>query len=186
MASVRGRSGWRWPGRIALGLLLLIALAAGLGWWRLDASKPRLDGELAVAGLSAPVTITRDANGVPTLTGANRADLAFALGYLHGQERFFQMDLLRRAGAGELSALLGAPAEAIDRKLRLHRFRARALAELARTDAGTRGTLGGLCGGREPGAARFGGRAVRIRDPAPTSETLERSGQPAHGVCAVL
>ena len=156
MARTRARSWWRWPGRITLALLLLVVLAAGLSWWRLHASKPRLDGELAVAGLSAPVTITRDASGVPTLTGANRADLAFALGYLHGQERFFQMDLLRRAGAGELSELFGSATEKVDRKLRLHRFRTRARAELARTDPATRATLNAYVAGVNRGLGDLG------------------------------
>ena len=126
---------------MATALLLTVGVAAGLGWWRLHASEPVLTGRVALPGLSAPVTVARDANGVPTLTGANRADLAYALGWLHGQERFFQMDLLRRSGAGELAALLGGVTQETDRKLRLHRFRARALAELARMDAPTRGVL---------------------------------------------
>jgi hypothetical protein len=70
--------------------LLLLAIAAS-GYALLRLSLPKLEGEVAAAGLSAPVTVARDARGTPTLTGRTRADLAFALGYLHGQERFFQM-----------------------------------------------------------------------------------------------
>jgi hypothetical protein len=58
-------------------------------------------------GLSAPVTVARDALGVATVEAANEADAARALGFLHGQERYFEMDLLRRSAAGELSALFG-------------------------------------------------------------------------------
>jgi Penicillin amidase len=62
---------------------------------------------------------------VPTISGANRADLARALGFLHGQERFFQMDGQRRTAAGELSDLAGPIALSLDRRNRVHRFRSR-------------------------------------------------------------
>ena len=65
------------------------------------------------------------------LTGRTRADLAWALGYLHAQERFFQMDLQRRTAAGELSELVGRAALEKDKVFRLHRFRHRAAAVLA-------------------------------------------------------
>src|SRR5215469_748713 len=73
----------------------------------LRASLPRLDGDLHRLGVVAPVTIERDALGVPTIEAANRVDLAFATGFVHGQDRFFQMDLSRRFAAGELSELFG-------------------------------------------------------------------------------
>jgi penicillin amidase len=86
-----------------LGLLLVIVVASAV--WTIAGSRPVLTGTLAVPGVSAPVVIDRDARGVPTITAATRQDLARGLGFLHGQERFFEMDLLRRAGAGELAAL---------------------------------------------------------------------------------
>ncbi len=147
----RARSWTRWLMR---GVFLLLVIAAGLaafGWWRLDRSQPVLTGEIAAPGLSAPVRVVRDVNGVPTLNGANRADLAYALGWLHGQERFFQMDLLRRTGAGELSELLGGATEATDRKLRLHRFRTRAAGEIARMDPATRAVLDAYVAGVNTG-----------------------------------
>jgi penicillin amidase len=107
-----------------LSLLLLVALGAvAWGWWRIRSSLPPLDGTLAMPGLSAPVRIERDARGVPTVTGATRVDVARALGFLHAQDRFFQMDLLRRSGAGELAALFGAAAVSLDESHRLHGFR---------------------------------------------------------------
>jgi penicillin amidase len=110
-----------------LGLILLIVIVLlGLFFLRLERSKPRLDGEVQVAALSAPVRIDRDANGVPTLTGQNRTDLAYATGYLHAQERYFQMDMMRRVAAGELGTLFGPAGLKIDEKVRLHLFRARA------------------------------------------------------------
>ena len=65
-------------------------------------------------GLEHPVTVARDSRGVPTITARSRADLARALGFLHAQERFFQMDLLRRHAAGE-DEEAGAEATACER-----------------------------------------------------------------------
>ncbi|HRG55113.1 MAG TPA: hypothetical protein PLG56_03680, partial [Lacunisphaera sp.] len=77
----RGHSRWRWILAVAGGLLLLAAAAAGWGWWQLRGSLPVLDGDLPVAGLTAPVTITRDALGVPTIAGTARTDVARATGF---------------------------------------------------------------------------------------------------------
>jgi penicillin amidase len=123
---------------VGVALLLLAAVAGGL-WMRsqLRASLPQLAGEMRIDGLASPVTVTRDALGIPTLRAANRVDLARAMGVLHGQDRFFQMDLSRRRAAGELAALVGPRAIALDREIRVHRFRAeanRAVALLTPTD----------------------------------------------------
>jgi penicillin G amidase len=106
---------------LAAVVLLLLALATGYGLLR--ASLPRLDGELRQEHVSAPVRITRDARGVPTIEAADRADLAFATGFLHAQDRFFQMDLSRRLAAGELAELFGKVAVDQDRQTRIFRFR---------------------------------------------------------------
>jgi len=142
----------RWLGRIFVTLLLLIAVAALVAWLLLAGSRPQLDGKVALRGLLAPVTITRDARGTPTIVARNRTDAAYALGFLHGQERFFQMDLLRRNAAGELSELVGKAALKLDEKHRRHRFRALAETELMQSpasehvlmDAYTRGVNAGL------------------------------------------
>ena len=73
-----------------------------------------------------------------TLHAENRHDITFALGYVHAQERFFEMDLLRRRAAGELAELFGAVALPADRIARAHRMRARALASLATLTADER------------------------------------------------
>ena len=105
---------------------LALVLAAGAGLWlrhRVASSLPLLRGQAAVAGLGAPVAVERDALGVPTLRAANRLDAARALGFVHAEDRYFQMDLLRRSGAGELAELFGQPVASIDQVYRLHRFR---------------------------------------------------------------
>jgi len=134
--------------RIGLGLaglaglvLLLVAVAALLFFVRLERSVPRLEGQVRAPGLSAPVTIARDANGVPTITGRTRADVAYATGYLHAQERYFQMDQLRRVAAGELGELFGAAGLAFDRVTRPHLFRARARYLVAHMPAADRAML---------------------------------------------
>jgi penicillin amidase len=114
----------RWIRRIAVALIVIIVIAVAIGWRLLAGSRPQANGSVAVAGLSAPVTIVRAADGIPTITARNRTDLAYALGYAHGQERFFQMDLQRRSAAGELAALVGTKALPVDENHRKHRFRA--------------------------------------------------------------
>ena len=110
---------------MAVALLLLAALAAAYALLR--ASLPQLDGVVRETGLRASVRITRDARGVPTLEAANRLDLAYATGFVHAQDRYFQMDLARRHAAGELAELFGRVVLDEDRRTRLFRFR-----ELAR------------------------------------------------------
>ena len=110
--------------------LLLVALVVGAGvWWLLAGSRAQLDGHRQVPGVQHAVTITRDALGTATLTGQSRGDISYALGYVHAQERFFPMDLMRRVAAGELSDLVGAAA--LDTDIRHRRHRLRAVSEAA-------------------------------------------------------
>jgi penicillin G amidase len=107
-------------------VVLLGVTAAGGGFFvqrQLQNSLPLTSGTVMLAGLEAPVTVERDELGIPTITAASRADAARALGFLHAQDRFFQMDLQRRQAAGELSALVGRRALEVDRATRVHRFR---------------------------------------------------------------
>jgi penicillin amidase len=93
------------------GLAALVLLAAGIGVLRLrsaaNAALPQLDGEIHIAGLSAPVTIQRDTHGVPHISAATEDDLFVAQGYVTAQDRLWQMDLLRRNANGELAEILG-------------------------------------------------------------------------------
>lgn len=125
----------RWGLRFGLGLVAGFLLAAAAGTWAaLRASLPRLEGEVMLSGLAAPAHIERDGAGVPVIRGATRADVARATGYAHAQDRYFQMDLLRRTAAGELAELLGPGLLDIDRRIRLHQFRKRALQALSSLD----------------------------------------------------
>ena len=137
---------------VAIALLVLILALIAVFFALLSGSLPRLDGDISVADLAAPVTIDRDALGVPTVTAATRTDLAYATGFLHGQDRFFEMDLSRRLAAGELSEIVGPAALAQDEAARIFRFRqvAKAVLEQATPeqrailDAYTRGVNDGL------------------------------------------
>ena len=132
--------------------------AGGAAYAFLHASLPTLDGTLATPGLASSVTITRDAAGVPTLRAANRTDLAYAIGFVHAQDRFFQMDLLRRAGSGELAGLLGPRLLPVDRERRIHRFAARATAAVAAMSADDKVLLDRYVSGVNAGLAALGAR----------------------------
>lgn len=132
-----------------------LLLIATLGTWiysQIDSALPKLDGKQTIYGLSANATIDRDEAGVVTITAKNRLDTATATGFVHAQERFFQMDLLRRNSAGELSSLFGEAALDYDKEIRMHRFRDRAgsiikqlpAEDLALLKAYTRGVNQGL------------------------------------------
>ena len=115
---------------IALMSLVFTIISIGIAFGLLRSSLPQYDGENKLPGLAATVTIDRDALGSVTFTGTNRLDVAQAMGYIHAQERFFEMDLMRRQAAGELSELFGNAMLARDRKTRAFRMRARATAVL--------------------------------------------------------
>ena len=147
-----------WLKRILVGLLLLVALLALAIWLALRASLAQLDGERTVAAFSAPAEAQRDARGYLTVTAENRLDVARALGFVHAQERFFQMDLMRRNAAGELSALVGPKALPLDKARRLHRFRHRAEMGIAALPADERAVLDAYVTGVNAGLEALGSR----------------------------
>ena len=138
-------------------VLLLVATVLGVRAF-LQGSLPQLDGERAASGLQSKVVVTRDALGVPTITGDGRGDVAYATGFLHAQDRFFQMDLLRRVAAGELAELIGPAALSLDREHRIHQFRMRAEAELKRESPADRALLDRYVAGVNDGIAALRAR----------------------------
>ena len=120
----------KWITRLGVALLALPFLLALAAFVLLRGSLPTLEGGVDLPGLSAPVALARDANGTVTIDAANEADAMRALGYVHAQERYFEMDLLRRTSAGELAALFGRRALDVDKQHRLHRMRARVAANM--------------------------------------------------------
>ena len=153
------RIGWM---VVALAALLLVSVAAGGVYVRrqLTHSLPIQSGTVALRGLEATVTVSRDALGIPTIAAESRRDAARALGFLHAQDRFFQMDLQRRQAAGELSALVGARALEADRGMRVHRFRHISQQALARTTAAHRAVLEAYAEGVNDGLNALGAAPI--------------------------
>ncbi len=104
---------------ISLGLVIIVTIGVFL---LLQQSAARLDGEITLSKLSAPVTVTTDEHGIPAIHAANRLDAVRSLGYLSAQDRLFQMDLMRRKNAGRLAELFGAIAINSDIKMRTYGF----------------------------------------------------------------
>jgi penicillin G amidase len=107
-------------------VILLIAGVVAYAYIIARAALPQLNGNLSVRGLSAPVKVTRDGHGVPSIEAASLEDLFLAQGYVTAQDRLWQMDVMRRFGAGELCEILGEDTLKIDREHRILGLRAAA------------------------------------------------------------
>ncbi len=114
-------------GRVLASLLIVTLFAAlgGLAWLYSMARSvlPQLDGTAKISGLSARVTVSREGHGVPTIDAASFEDLFFAQGYVTAQDRLWQMDVMRRFAAGEISEILGADFLQHDREQRILELR---------------------------------------------------------------
>ncbi len=125
--------------RILLWLLLVLAVLAAavvaFAYFVARSALPQLDGNLAVKGLSAPVKVTRDGHGVPAIEAATLEDLFLAQGYVTAQDRLWQMDIMRRFAAGELSEILGEDTLKVDREQRILGLRAAARKSLQTASA---------------------------------------------------
>ncbi len=108
----------RWTLRIAATLVLMLAIAGVVMFFWFRTSLPRLDGSVTVAGLEKPVSIVRDRRGIPHIYARTENDAWFALGYVHAQDRLFQMEMQRRAGQGRLAEIVGPPGLRADRLFR--------------------------------------------------------------------
>ena len=112
----------RWAFR-GLGIFLVLALLGlGGGWLWLRSSLPKTAGILNLPGLGAEAEILRDPMGLVTIRARSETDASFALGFVHAQDRLWQMDLMRRAGAGRLSEVFGSATIDIDKLMRLMDF----------------------------------------------------------------
>jgi penicillin amidase len=115
---------------LLLAIVVIVASLVGYAYYVTRAALPQLDGRLQMSGLSAPVTVTRDGHGVPTIEAANIEDLFFAQGYVTAQDRLWQMDVMRRYASGELAEILGEDLLRLDREQRILGLRAAAKKEI--------------------------------------------------------
>ena len=108
----------KWFKRILL-TVVAFAILGGIGlYFALRSSLPQMDGAVVIAGASAPIEISREANGIPHIQAANEADAYFGLGFAHAQDRLWQMEMNRRIAAGRTAEILGEKAVDVDRFLR--------------------------------------------------------------------
>ena len=99
-------------------LAVIVAATAAGAYWYIDSKQPQRAGELSLSSLQAPVTVDYDERGVPHIQAQNEADMYRALGYVHAQDRLFQMEILRRLARGELAEILGSTLVDTDRLFR--------------------------------------------------------------------
>ncbi len=126
-------------------LFILLILGAAIWlyvyWWLMQRPNPKLHGRLSVPCLDAPVDVRRDKHGVPHVSAQSEADLFRAQGFLHAQDRMWQLEQNRRTASGRLAEVFGAPALEADRFCRVVGFRRAAAAELLTLDPATRQIL---------------------------------------------
>ena len=136
-------------GRVLLFLLiasLLVVLGVSAWFYSVARSSlPQLDGTVKISGLSAPVTVIRDGHGVPTIQASNLDDLFFAQGYVTAQDRLWQMDMMRRFAAGDISEILGEDFLQHDREQRILGLQVAAQKALEVSSRAKSGSLRGLC-----------------------------------------
>ena len=114
-------------------VLLIVVLAAGAGWY-VYSKQPTRQGMVELQHLQGSVTVRYDERGIPHIRAENETDLYRALGYVHAQDRLFQMEILRRLARGELAEVLGPKLLDTDKLMRSLRIRERAETYLANLD----------------------------------------------------
>src|SRR5829696_1055835 len=135
-------------GSIGLVVLALVLVAGGAYYFRsylpntvAPKSFPKVDGEIPLAGLNAPVDVYRDDMGIPHIYATTQHDLFFAQGYVHAQDRFWQMDAWRHIGSGTLSEMFGKGQVETDMFLRTLGWRLTAEREYAGLDADSKAII---------------------------------------------
>ncbi len=158
--------------RAGIGLLaIVLLLGAGGGYYFkghlpntvAPKSFPQIDGEIQLEGLDAPVSIYRDSMGIPHIYASTQHDLFFAQGYVHAQDRFWQMDAWRHIGSGTLSEMFGEGQVETDAFLRTLGWKQTAEAEYAQLDPTSKTIL----------EAYVEGVNAYIKDREPTELSLE-------------
>lgn len=109
---------FRWLLRIFTGLIVLGLAGTALAYWILSRSLPDYDEDFTLDGLTAPVEILRNNNNVPHIFAGTEADAFYALGFVHAQDRLWQMTMFRRTAQGRLSEIFGQRTVKIDELLR--------------------------------------------------------------------
>ena len=140
-------------GVVGLAVLLLVAATAWIVWRFVD-TQPQTSGHVTVAGIEADVSVVRDAYGVPHIFGTSEADIFYALGYTHAQDRFFQMDMMRRYVHGRLSEVLGDRAIRVDARNRIRGYPHVALAAVDNLSAEARAAVDAYTAGVNARLAR--------------------------------
>ena len=120
--------------KIFIMILVMVTVAAV---WYMHSKQPLRNGEVSLANLQAPVNVRYDERGVPHIQAKNEADMYRTLGYVHAQDRLFQMEMVRRLARGELAAILGPKLLNSDRLFRTLGIRAHADAYVAKMDPNT-------------------------------------------------
>ena len=119
-------------GIIGIVLLVVVVVASTFVAWTVRRSFPQTSGTIALAGLSAPVDVLRDERGIPHVYADTPEDLFFAQGFVHAQDRFWEMDFRRHITAGRLSEMFGEGQVETDTFLRTLGWRQVAEQELDR------------------------------------------------------
>ncbi len=149
-----------WPLLLAVPAVAVLVGVAAIAYLRFGAMRSRLPESgvtrLAVSGLKGPVTVRMDTAGVPHIAATCEWDLWLAQGYLHARDRFFQMELARRAAAGRLAELAGEGALATDRKLRTWRIAATAWRQAGKLDSQERQALDAYAAGVNAALTTYG------------------------------
>lgn len=147
---------------IVAGLTVVAVIAAGFVVWTIQRSFPQLSGTIAVAGLNDEVTVSRDALGIPTIVADSTHDLFYAQGFVHAQDRFWEMDFRRHLTSGRLSELFGESQLGTDQFLRTLGWRDVAEQEVAALDDTTLGYFEAYAEGVNAYLADHDGSAVSL------------------------